>query len=359
MEATTGPLGQGIATSVGMAVASVWQAAHFNRPGAELFDFDVYAIAGDGDLMEGVSNEAASFAGHQKLSNLCWVYDNNHISIDGHTSITYEDDVEARFQGYQWNVTRVEDANNLDMIARGFDNFQEEPERPTLIIVDSHIGYGAPAQAGHGRGARRAARRRGGPGDQALLRMARGRGVPRPRRGAGSLRRGDGQARRRAAREMGRAVRDATSPTSPRTRRTSEAMQRRELPEGWDAELPSFEPDEKGMATRKASNKVENAVGGEGSLAAGRRGRPDRIELGRAWTTPVLRADTPRRPPAALRDPRARVGGDLERPVALEAAPALVDLPDLLRLRPSGDPALGADGAAGDPPLHARLDRSR
>ena len=144
VETTTGPLGQGIATSVGMAVASVWQAAHFNRPGAELFDFDVYAIAGDGDLMEGVSNEAASFAGHQKLSNLCWVYDNNHITIDGHTSITYEDDVEARFQGYQWNVTRVEDANNLDEIARGFDNFQEEQERPTLIIVDSHIGYGAP-----------------------------------------------------------------------------------------------------------------------------------------------------------------------------------------------------------------------
>ena len=157
--------------------------------------------------MEGVSNEAASFAGHQKLSNLCWVYDNNHITIDGHTSITYEDDVEARFQGYQWNVTRVEDANDLDEIARGFDNFQEEQERPTLIIVDSHIGYGAPNKQDTAEAHGEPARRRGGPGDEALLRLARGRGVPRPRRGAGSLRRGDGQARRRAAGEMGRAVR--------------------------------------------------------------------------------------------------------------------------------------------------------
>src|ERR687885_138829 len=117
VETTTGPLGQGIATSVGMAVASKWLAARYNRDGFPLFDFDVYVFCGDGDFEEGVSNEAASLAGHQRLDNLCWVYDNNHISIDGHTEITYEDDVEARFQGYQWNVTRVTDANDLDQIA--------------------------------------------------------------------------------------------------------------------------------------------------------------------------------------------------------------------------------------------------
>ena len=141
-----------------MAVASVWQAAYFNRPDAELFDFDVYAIAGDGCLMEGVSNEAASFAGHQKLSNLCWVYDNNHITIDGHTSITYEDDVQARFEGYQWNVTRVEDANDLDEIARGFDNFREEHGAPDSDHRRLAHRLRRAEQAGHGRGPRRAAR---------------------------------------------------------------------------------------------------------------------------------------------------------------------------------------------------------
>ena len=127
-----------------MAIAGKWLAAHFNRPGVELFDFDVYAIAGDGYLMEGVSNEAASFAGHQRLDNLCWIYDNNHITIDGHTEITYSDDVAARFMGYGWNVTRVGDANDLELLTRAFEEFKEEEERPTLIIVDSHIGYGSP-----------------------------------------------------------------------------------------------------------------------------------------------------------------------------------------------------------------------
>jgi transketolase len=259
VETTTGPLGQGIATSVGMAVASAWKAAHFNRPEAELFDFDVYAIAGDGCLMEGVSNEAASFAGHQKLSNLCWIYDNNHITIDGHTSITYEDDVEARFQGYQWNVTRVEDANNLDEIARGFDNFKEEQVRPTLIIVDSHIGYGAPHKQD-------TAEAHGDPlGDEEVRETKRFYGWPEDaqflvpdgiqehftevmgKRGAELRGKWD---------ELFESYRDA----EPENAGHLEAMQRRELPEGWDADLPSFEADEKGMATRKASNKVENAV---------------------------------------------------------------------------------------------------
>ena len=127
-----------------MAIASKWQAAHFNRPDRELFGFDTYAIAGDGCLMEGVSHEAASIAGHQRLDNLCWIYDNNHITIDGHTDLTYEDRVNERFMGYGWNVTTVGDANDLDEIAHAFENFRSESERPTLIIVDSHIGYGSP-----------------------------------------------------------------------------------------------------------------------------------------------------------------------------------------------------------------------
>ena len=126
VETTTGPLGQGIATSVGMAIASKWQAARFNRPGAELFDFDVYAIAGDGCLMEGVSGEAASLAGHLALDNLCWIYDNNHITIDGKTHLAYDDDVAARFMGYGWNVTRVGDANDLELLARAFEEFKGE-----------------------------------------------------------------------------------------------------------------------------------------------------------------------------------------------------------------------------------------
>ncbi|HUC07851.1 MAG TPA: transketolase, partial [Solirubrobacterales bacterium] len=154
VEATTGPLGQGVATSVGMAIAGKWQGARYNRPDFDLFDFDVYAIAGDGCLMEGVSNEAASIAGHLRLDNLCWVYDNNHITIDGKTHLAYDDDVAARFMGYGWNVTRVGDANDTDLIATAFEEFKGEQERPTLIIVDSHIGWGSPhkvdTSAAHG-----------------------------------------------------------------------------------------------------------------------------------------------------------------------------------------------------------------
>ncbi len=144
VETTTGPLGQGIATSVGMAIASKWQAAHFNRPGAQLFDFDVYALAGDGCLMEGISHEAASLAGHLKLDNLCWLYDNNHITIDGDTALAYGDDVLSRFEGYGWNVLRVGDANDTALLGRAFEEFKAERGRPTLIVVDSHIGWGSP-----------------------------------------------------------------------------------------------------------------------------------------------------------------------------------------------------------------------
>ena len=207
VETTTGPLGQGIATSVGMAIASEWQAAHFNRPDFELFDFDVYAIAGDGCLMEGVSHEAASIAGHQRLDNLCWFYDNNHITIDGHTDLTYEDDVATRFEGYGWNVTRIEDANDLEQIDRAIENFRDRDRAPDPDRRRQPHRLRRAAQAGHRRGPRRAARRRGGARDQALLRLARGRGVPRPRGRSRALRRGHRQARRRAQRRVEAAVR--------------------------------------------------------------------------------------------------------------------------------------------------------
>ncbi|TMD29556.1 MAG: transketolase, partial [Chloroflexi bacterium] len=144
VETTTGPLGQGVATSVGIAMAGRWLAAHFNRPGFELFHYNVYALGGDGCMMEGISSEAASLAGHLKLSNLCWIYDNNRISIEGRTSLAFSEDVATRFIAYGWNVTRVGDVNDLEMLERAFRVFQATQDRPTLIIVDSHIGYGAP-----------------------------------------------------------------------------------------------------------------------------------------------------------------------------------------------------------------------
>jgi transketolase len=259
VETTTGPLGQGIATSVGMAIASKWLAAHFNQTGFEMFDFDVYAFCGDGDFEEGVSHEAASLAGHQRLDNLCWVYDNNHISIDGPTEITYSDDVAVRFMGYGWNVTRVGDANDLHLLTRAFEEFKAEEGRPTLIIVDSHIGYGSPHKVdtaeAHGEPlgeeeVRETKRTYGWPEDAEFL-------VP------------DGVVEHFAEGigKRGGELRDEWETLLASYTREHETlaheigqMQRRELPEGWDAEIPSFEPDEKGMATRKASNKVENAV---------------------------------------------------------------------------------------------------
>src|SRR5918996_2815396 len=258
VETTTGPLGQGIATSVGMAIGGRWQQAHFNRPGFEMFDYDVYAICGDGDLMEGVSHEAASIAGHQRLHNLCWVYDNNHISIDGDTALTYSDDVAARFMAYGWNVMRVGDANDLDMIDRAFESFRKEDDRPTLIIVDSHIGWGSPKQdtaAAHGEplgeeDVRETKRVYGWPEDAEFL-------VPdgvREHFDEGIGLRG------REQREAWEKLFDGYLREKTTLAREIEEMQRRELPDGWDHEIPSFDPDEKGIATRKASNQVENAV---------------------------------------------------------------------------------------------------
>jgi transketolase len=259
VECTTGPLGQGVATSVGMAVASKWMEAHFNRPGFELFDFDTYVIAGDGDMMEGVSGEAASFAGHQQLDNLCWIYDNNHISIDGHTSITYSDDVAARFMGYGWAVDRVGDANDRELLARALERFRREEGRPTLIIVDSHIGYGSPNKQD-------TAEAHGEPlGDEEVRETKRAYGWPEdaeflvPDGVYEHFAEGIGARGHRLRSEWEQRFAEY-SEKAPELAAELEQMQRRALPDRWDEEIPSFDADPKGMATRKASNKVENAV---------------------------------------------------------------------------------------------------
>src|SRR5262249_49788225 len=172
VEATTGPLGQGIAMSVGMAIAEKWLANRYNRPSFEIFDYNIYAVCGDGCMMEGVGSEAASLAGHLALDNLCWIYDNNHITIEGSTRITFTEDIAARFLGYGWNVLRVGDANDIDLIEHALDVFRKTKGRPTFIILDSHIGYGSPPPQEYPPGSWRTAGRRGSPPHQARLRMA-------------------------------------------------------------------------------------------------------------------------------------------------------------------------------------------
>ena len=274
VETTTGPLGQGVATSVGMAIAGRWQAAYFNRPDFQLFDYDVYALCGDGDMMEGISGEAASLAGHLELSNLCWIYDNNRISIEGPTSLAFSDDTATRFLGYGWNVTRVGDANDLEMLRRALQVFKHTTDRPTLIIVDSHIGYGAPHKqdtgAAHGEPLgeeeiRLAKRFYGWPEDAKFL-------VPDGVREHFR----DGLGRRgQTLREAWQARYDEYRKRYPELGDHLHRMQRRQLPEGWDRDLPQFPADPKGMAGRDASGKTLNAIarnvpwliGGAGDLA--------------------------------------------------------------------------------------------
>jgi len=259
VETTTGPLGQGCATSVGMAIAARWMAQHFNRPDFAMFDFDVYVLCGDGDMMEGVSSEAASLAGHLMLGNLCWVYDSNRVTIEGHTDLSFSDDVAARFLAYGWNVRRVGDANDTERLAHAIENFRRTNDVPTLIIVESHIGYGAPhkqdTSAAHGEPlgeeeVRLAKRSYGWPEDAKFL-------VPdgvREHFQAGIGKRG------RQLREAWFARLGAYRTKYPDLADHLERMQRRELPDGWDANLPSFPVDDKGIAGRDASAKVLNVI---------------------------------------------------------------------------------------------------
>jgi transketolase len=252
VETTTGPLGQGIATSVGMALASKWQGEQF---GSELFDFDVYALAGDGCLMEGVSHESASLAGHLKLDNLCWLYDNNHITIDGATSLAYDDDVLSRFEGYGWNVLRVGDANDRGLLARALNEFKAETGRPTLIVVDSHIGWGSPnkqdTESAHGEPL----------GEEEIRLTKQAYGWPEDAKFLvpdGVLEHFQEVLGKRGGEESSAWQQKLAASAHAETVRM---MQHRELPADWDSAIPSFEADEeKGLATRKASNKVENAI---------------------------------------------------------------------------------------------------
>ena len=207
VETTTGPLGQGIATSVGMAIAERWLADRYNRPGFEVFDYNIYAVCGDGCLMEGVSAEAASLAGHLGLDHLCWIFDNNHITIEGSTDLAFTEDVAARFLAYGWNVLRVGDANDIERIEHALRVFQQTRGRPTLIILDSQHRLRLAQPAGHRRRPRRAARRRGNPPHQARLRLAGGRDVPRAGRRPRALRRRRREAGRRGPSRMDGAVR--------------------------------------------------------------------------------------------------------------------------------------------------------
>ncbi len=259
VETTTGPLGQGVATSVGMAIAGYWLAEFFNRPDFEMFNYDVYALCGDGDMMEGVSSEAASLAGHLKLSNLCWIYDNNKISIEGHTDWTFSDDVATRFIAYGWNVTRVGDANDLEMLERSFRVFKNTQDRPTLIIVDSHIAYGAPHKqdtgAAHGEPLgedeiRLTKRNYGWPED---ARFFVPEGVQR------HFQSGVGK-RGREQRETWMAKFDGYKIQYPQLANHLYEMQHRDLPDGWDKNLPTFPPDQKGLASRDSSGKVFNIL---------------------------------------------------------------------------------------------------
>lgn len=259
VETTTGPLGQGVATSVGMSIAGKWMAEYFNRPGFELFNYDVYALAGDGCMMEGVSSEAASLAGHLKLSNLCWIYDNNKITIEGHTDWAFTEDVATRFLGYGWNVLRVGDANDIEMLDRAFLTFKETGDRPTLIIVDSHIAYGAPnkqdTSAAHGEPL----------GEEEIKLTKRNYGWPEdakflvPKEVLKHFEDGIGQ-RGNQLREAWFAGYEEYKAKFSDLADQLYRMQRRRLPAGWDKGLPEFPADPKGLAGRNASAKVLNAV---------------------------------------------------------------------------------------------------
>jgi transketolase len=274
VETTTGPLGQGAGNSVGMAIAGKWLGENYNKPGFAIFDFDVYAVCGDGDLMEGVASEAASLAGHLKLSNLCWIYDNNRVTLDGPAEWSFSEDVATRFAGYGWNVTHVTDANDLDMLARAYENFRKTNDRPTLIIVNSHIGYGSPHKQdtyeAHGEPL----------GEAEVKLVKKNYGWPEdakflvPDGVYDQFKNGVG--RRGAQAHAAWRTRFAEYKKEfPQLADQIDRMLTGKLPDGWDKDLPSFAADAKGTATREASGKTLNLlaknipwlIGGSADLA--------------------------------------------------------------------------------------------
>ena len=347
VETTTGPLGQGIATSVGMAIARKWLASRYNRPGFDLFDYDIYAVCGDGCLMEGIGSEAASLAGHLELDDLCWIYDNNHITIEGKTSITFTEDVAARFPAYRWNVLHVGDANDLESIEDALAAFRQTKGKPTLIILDSHIGYGSPHKvdtaAAHGEPL----------GDDEVKLTKRAYGWPEDAKFLvpdGVMQHFDAGigARGAEARARWEALLADYRKQFPELAAEIDQMQRRELPAGWDRNLPTFKADPKGIAGRDASGEVLNVLaqnipwflGGSADLAPSNKTALKFRRRGR------LRAGKSGRPQSPFRHSRARDGGDRQRPVAVEAARFRLDLLHLQRLCPAGDPPVRPDGAS-------------
>ena len=274
VETTTGPLGQGCGNSVGMAIAGKWLASNYNRPGFDLFNFRVYAVCGDGDIMEGVAGEAASLAGHLKLGNLCWVYDHNRVTLDGPASWSFSEDVMTRFVGYGWNVTRVSDANDLLQLSRGYEYFQKHNDQPTLIVVDSHIGYGSPhkqdSYEAHGEPL----------GEAEIKLVKKNYGWPEdakflvPEGVYAHLQQGVGTRGAQASAKWN-ALFAAYAQKFPEQAEQLRRMQRHQLPNGWDKNLPVFAADAKGLATRESSGKVLNVlaqnipwlVGGSADLA--------------------------------------------------------------------------------------------
>jgi transketolase len=259
VETTTGPLGQGISNSVGMAIAQRWLAARYNRPGFDLFDYDIYALCSDGDLMEGVGAEAASLAGHLKLSNLCWIYDDNTITIEGHTKLAFSEHVAERFAGYGWNVVEVADVNDLAALRAALQVFRQTSDRPTLIIVHSVIAYGSPNKhntpGAHGaplgeEEVRLTKRAYGWPEDQKFL-------VPDE---VLAHFRANNAARGRQSREQWEAHRAEYARQFPEQARELDLIERGALPDGWDDEMKPFAADAKGMATRASSGKVLNQI---------------------------------------------------------------------------------------------------
>jgi transketolase len=259
VETTTGPLGQGFATSVGMAISERWLAQNYNKPGFEIYNYNVYAIGGDGCMMEGVSSEAASLAGHLKLSNLCWFYDSNHITIEGKTGITFDEDVAKRFEGYNWNVLKVTDINDLAQIEKATNSFLNTKDKPTLVIVTSHIGYGAP----HKQDTKEA---HGEPlGEEEIKLTKKFYGWPEDAKFLVP----DG-VREGFASGMGKRGTDLQTKWTglfnqycekfPDLGKQISQMQKGELPEGWDKTIPVFKADPKGLATRDSSGQVLNAI---------------------------------------------------------------------------------------------------
>jgi transketolase len=274
VETTTGPLGQGVGNSVGMAIASKWLGANYNKPGFEMFDFNVYAMCGDGDMMEGVGCEAASLAGHLKLSNLCWIYDHNHVTLDGPASYSFSEDVMTRFVGYGWNVTRVADANDLDMLGRAYETFLKTKDQPTLIVVDSHIGYGSPhkqdSSDSHGEPlgveeVKLSKKFYGWPEDAQFL---------VPDGVYDQFKKGIGKRGAEFHGDWSKKFEDYKK-QFPELAEQLDLMQHWKLPNGWDKDLPTFPADAKGMATRDSSGKALNAlaknipwmIGGSADLA--------------------------------------------------------------------------------------------